>query len=262
METLSTAETPSTPRRRFHTRLVPTLLLRPRRAYGEIVHLERPSWLTPLLILTVAALLPVLAVGRVRQQAGAFGAESLPPDFQYYSVEQQAQFMQALESTRSPTFLYLLPGVGAVAVVWIGWLITGGVLHLVSTILGGRSTSLAVLNIAAWAGLPFALRAALRAGFILLAGRAIAGPGLAGFVASDSTGVLLFGRQLLATIEVYLIWHMVLLGLGLTALGGLTRGKVVASVAVTEVVALLVQAIPSAILASLAGLTIVRPFLF
>lgn len=260
-------ETPSTAggalsRRRFHLRLVPTLFIRPRRAFAQIVHLDRPSWLTPLLILSLAALLPVLALGRVRQQAGAFGAESLPPDFQYYTPEQQAQFMQALESTRSPTFLYLLPGVGAVAVVWLGWLITGGVLHLVSTILGGRSTSLSVLNIAAWSGLPLALRAALRAGFILLAGRGIAGPGLAGFVASDATGLALFGRQVLATMDIYLIWHLVLLGIGLAALGGLSRGKVVASVAVTEVIALLVQAIPAAIAASLAGLTIVRPFLF
>jgi hypothetical protein len=55
---------------------------------------------------------------------------------------------------------------------------------------------------------------------------------------------------------------MILLGLGLAALGGLTRGKIVASVAATEVVTLLVQAIPAAIAASLAGLTIVRPFLF
>jgi len=262
METPSTGGEGTTPRRRFHFRLVPTLFLRPRRAYGEIIRLDRPSWLTPLLILSLAALLPVAALGRVRQQAGAFGAESLPPDYQYYTPEQQAQFMQALESTRSPTFLYLLPSVGAVAVVWLGWLITGGVLHLVSTILGGRSTSLAVLNIAAWSGLPFALRATLRAGFILLAGRAINGPGLAGFIASDSAGVVLFARQLLATFDIYLVWHMVLLGLGLAALAGLTRGKVIASVAVTEIVALLVQAIPAAILASLAGLTIVRPFLF
>jgi hypothetical protein len=54
----------------------------------------------------------------------------------------------------------------------------------------------------------------------------------------------------------------VLLGLGLAALGGLSTGKIVASVAVTEVVALLVQAIPSALAASLGGLTVVRPFLF
>jgi hypothetical protein len=103
METPSPAAA-SVPRRRFHFRLVPTIFVRPRRAYAEIVHLERPSWLTPLLILSLAALLPVLAAGRVRQQAGAFGPESLPPDFQYYTPEQQAQFMQALESTRSPTF--------------------------------------------------------------------------------------------------------------------------------------------------------------
>jgi hypothetical protein len=36
---------------------------------------------------------------------------------------------------------------------------------------------------------------------------------------------------------------MILLGLGLAALGGLTAAKIVASVAATEVVALLVQAI-------------------
>jgi len=69
-------------------------------------------------------------------------------------------------------------------------------------------------------------------------------------------------RQLLAAIDIYVIWHVVLLGVGLLALGGLSRGKVVASVAATEAVALLLQAVPAAILASLAGLTIVRPFLF
>ena len=76
METPSPVGAAPTPRRRFHFRLVPPLFLRPRRAYGEIVRLERPSWLTPLLILSLAALLPVLALGRVRQQAGAFGADS------------------------------------------------------------------------------------------------------------------------------------------------------------------------------------------
>lgn len=262
MKTASSVGGPPPPRRRFHFRLVPTLFIRPRRAFGEIVRLDRPSWLTPLLILSLAALLPVLAAGRVRQNAGAFGPESLPPDFQYYTPEQQAQFMQALESTRSPTFLYLLPGVGAVAVVWLGWLITGGVAHLVSTILGGRSTSLSFLDIAGWSGLPFALRAVVRAGFVLLAGRTIAGPGMAGFIDAEAAGALLYLRQALATFDIYWVWHMALLGLGLAALGGLSRGKVIATVVVTEVVALLVQAIPAAIAASLAGLTIVRPFLF
>lgn len=262
METPSLDGGAPPPRRRFHFRLVPTILIRPRRAFASIVRLARPSWLTPLLLLSVAALLPVLASGRVRQQAGTLGPESLPPDFQYYSPEQQAQFMQALESTRSPTFLYLLPAVAALAVVWLGWLITGAVAHLASTILGGRSTSLAVLEVAGWSGLPFALRALVRAGFILLAGRALTGPGLSGFIDAEASGALLYLRQGLATVDLYWVWHVALLGLGLAALGGLSRGKVIASVAVTEVVALLVQAIPSALAASLGGLTIVRPFLF
>jgi len=262
MEIGSETAEASQAQRRYHFRLVPATLVRPRRAFGSIVRLERPSWLTPLLVLSIAALFPVLATGRVRQQTGGLGPESLPPDFQYYSAEQQAQFMQALESTRSSTFLYLLPAVGSLVVVWLGWLITGGILHLASTILGGRSTSTAVLNIAAWAGVPFAVRFLIRGVFILLAGRAIAAPGLAGFVGADASGLLQFVRQLLGLIDVYLLWHLALLGVGLAALGGLSRGKVAASVIVTEIVALLVQAIPAAIAASFAGLTIIRPFYF
>jgi hypothetical protein len=104
METPSPAVAASVPRRRFHFRLVPTIFVRPRRAYAEIVHLERPSWLTPLLILSLATLLPVLAAGRVRQQAGAFGPESLPPDFQFYSPEHRRSSCRR-SSRRSPTFV-------------------------------------------------------------------------------------------------------------------------------------------------------------
>ncbi len=261
MDTISEAPGDSQAQQRFLFRLVPAILVRPRRTFAVVVRLERPSWLTPLLVVSIAALFPVLTTGRVRQQAGGFGPESLPPDFQYYSAEQQAQFTQALESTRSPTFLYVLPAVSSLVTVWLGWLITGGVLHLASTILGGRSTSLAVLNIAGWAGLPFAVRFLVRGGFTLLAGRAIAAPGLAGFVGADA-GFLQFIRQLLGLIDVYFFWHMALLGIGLAALGGLSRGKVAASVIATEVIALLVQAIPAAIAASFAGLTIIRPFYF
>ena len=262
MEAASDSDGASQPQRRFSFRLVPTTLVRPRRAFNTIVRLDRPSWLTPLVVLSIAALVPVLAAGRVRQQAGGLGPESFPPDFQYYSAEQQAQFTQALESTRSPTFLYVLPAVGSLVVVWLGWLITGGVLHLASTILGGRSASAAVLNIAAWAGLPFAVRFLIRGSFIQLAGRGIAAPGLSGFIGADTSGLLLFVRQLLGLIDVYLLWHLALLGIGLAALGGLSRGKVVASVIATEVIALLVQAIPATIAASFAGLTIIRPFYF
>jgi hypothetical protein len=259
METTSAAPAAPPPR---PFRLVPSLFFRPRRTFSEVIGRGRPSWVTPILVLSLSALLPVLALGRVRQQTGAAGEQSLPPDFQYYTPQQQAQFMQAMQSTQSPTFVYVLPAVGAVAVVWLGWLITGSVLHLASTLLGGRSTSMAVLNVTAWAGLPLALRSAVRAGFILLAGRGLAAPGLAGFVPSEVTGLALFGRQLLGAVDVYLIWHIVLLGLGLSALGGLSRGKVALSVALTEIVALLLLAIPGAIAASLAGLTIIRPFLF
>lgn len=242
--------------------LVPALLVRPRRTFRALVQVERPTWLAPLLVISVCALLYVGASGWVRQRASLSGADPLPPDFQYYSPSQQAQYLQALEATRSPMFLYLLPSVATLSQVWLGWLITGGVLHLGSTILGGRSSSANVLSAAAWSGLPFAVRFVVRAGFVLLAGRTIASTGLSGFGADSAQAAAVFAREVLALVDVYLIWHIALLAAGMAALGGLTRSKIAASVALTEAIALLLQAVPATIFTSLAGLTIIRPFFF
>ncbi len=254
-------ETPAMGGRRLLLQ-VPALVFRPRRTLARLARADRPTWLTPLLVISACALLYVAVSGYVRHQASLSGADPLPPDFQYYSPAQQAQFLQALEATRSPTFLYLLPGVATVAQVWLGWLITGAVMHLGSTIVGGRSSSTSVLSVTAWSGLPFAIRYLVRAGFVLLAGRTVAAAGLSGFGAELAVGAALFARSLLGLVDVYLLWHISLLVLGMSALGGLTGRKIALSVALTEVVALLLQAVPTTILASLSGLTIIRPFFF
>jgi hypothetical protein len=241
---------------------VPALLVRPRRTLSNLVRVDRPTWLAPLLVISVCALLYVGASGWVRQRASLSGQDPLPPDFQWYTPSQQAQYLRALEATRSPTFVYLLPGLATLAQVWLGWLITGGVLHMGSTVLGGRSGSASVLSIAAWAGLPFAVRFLVRSGFVLASGHAIEAAGLSGFGAESARGEALFLRELLALLDVYLIWHIGLLAAGMAALGGMSRGKIAASVALTEIVALLVQAVPATIFSSLAGLTIIRPFFF
>ena len=61
------------------------------------------------------------------------------------------------------------------------------------------------LNVVAWAGLVFALRDVLRVIFMLIAGHAIASPGLSAFSGN------LFVSKLLANVDLFLAWHIFLL---------------------------------------------------
>jgi Zn-dependent alcohol dehydrogenase len=82
------------------------------------------------------------------------------------------------------------------------------------------------LNVVAWASLPFALRDLLRIVFMLSTGHAILSPGLSGFVSTPG-----FLAELLARLDIFLIWNVVLLALGLGITDSLPRGKALAGVA-------------------------------
>ncbi|HEX9091065.1 MAG TPA: Yip1 family protein, partial [Anaerolineales bacterium] len=169
-------------RKRIHLEWVLPVLFRPRSAFQKIAEQTRAVWLTPMLILSLAILAQVLIAGPTKQAAAQSGAGALPQDFQYYSPEQQAQFLQAQQATSSPVFIYAFPSITGLAGVWVGWLLVSGLIHLVLTLLGGRGDMGAALNVVAWSGLPYAIRALVRGGYILAAHHLVTTPGLSGFV--------------------------------------------------------------------------------
>ena len=250
------------PPRRWHVDLIAGVLLRPRRALAQIAALGHDSWLTPMVLLTVTALLAVLVAGPLRKAEVLSGEVTLPPGFEYYSPEQQAQFYQAQQARAGDTFVYVFPALGGAARVWTGWLVTASLLHLGLTLFGVRGTLRLALSRVAWAGLPFAVRDLVRVLYMLAARRLIAAPGLSGLMASAEG----FGGQLalgiLGLLDLYLVWHVVLLVLGVRAEADPGPRKAWASVLATELVLLLVQAAPAAAAAQLSSLTIIRPFLF
>lgn len=248
--------------RPWHLDWLAGVLIHPRRVFPQIAAETGANWLTPLLLISLTALLLVAVSGPLRQQQASLAANNLPPDFQYYSPEQQAQMQQALASSASANFIYIFPAAAAIAKVWLGWLVVGGVLHLALTILGGRASSRSVLNMVAWAGLPFALRDLVRIAAILAGGQLIAQPGLSGLAPAEGGAAVTFLAQLLASIDLYWIWHVVLLVIAVRSEADPGRGKALASVVITQAVALLLLALPGYVSVQLNNLTIIRPFLF
>jgi hypothetical protein len=199
-------------------------------------------------------------VGRIKNQAASLGEITYPPD--YYTAEQQAQYMQAIQSTQGPVFVYVLPAISALLGVWIGWLILGGVLHLVTTLFGGRGNTALSMNIVAWSSLPLALREFIQIIYILITKKIISNPGLSGFSSIGDSGLPLFIGQILKLIDIYLVWQIVLLILGIRVSTGLNPTKSIFSVIISVLIILLLQTGLSYLGSILGNLTIARPFFF
>ncbi len=243
------------PARRFDFARLKAMLLRPRQVFQEMASEARATWLTPMLVLTVTAILVVIVAGYLKSRAAMMGEIQLPQDWQYWSPDMQKNYMQAQQATQGPVFMYVMPLIQSLAGLWVGWLLLGALLHFGSTLLGGRGSMQGALNIVAWASLPFAVRDLLRIVFMLSAGHAITSPGLSGFVTTAG-----FVAQLLTHLDIFLIWNVILLIIGFAIADSLPRAKAVTGVLVIMVLVLLAQAGLGALGASLGGTAVQRPF--
>ena len=244
-----------TPTRRFDFSRILPVLIRPRQTFREMAAEARPSWLTPMLVLSITALLVILVAGYLKTRAAMMGEVTLPPDWQWWTPEMQNNYMQAQQATQGKTFMYIIPLVGAWTGLWLGWVLVGGLLHLGSTLLGGRGTMQGALNVVAWASLPFAIRDILKVIYMLSSGHAIGSPGLSGF--ANSAGFL---PQLLSRLDIFVIWYIVLLIIGAAIFDGLSRGKAVVDVLVVILLVLLAQAGLGTLVSGMGGQAIQRPF--
>jgi hypothetical protein len=247
--------------RRFHFDWLLPALFRPRDIFARLAALGRPAWLTPILVLTITGLLAVAAAGPIKIANAQSGQVELPPGFEYWTPEQQAQYYQAQQATSGPVFVYVFPAILVVLRVWFGWLIMGGILHLILTMLGGRGSTLGALNIVAWASLPFALRDLVQAGFMLVE-KQIPNSGLEGYAPAGEGLLPAIAAEVLARVTLYGLWYVILLVIGVRVAGGLTGGKALAGVLIALLVTLLLGILPGVILRQLTGLDVVRPFFF
>jgi len=148
--------------------------------------------------------------------------------------DMQNNYMQAQQVSQSNVLIYVMPLIGSLLVLWVGWLVLAGTLHLGSTLLGGRGSMQGALNVTAWAILPFALRDILCAIYMLASSHTITSPSLSGFATSA------FMVQFLAHTDIFMLWCVILLVVGFSVADGLSRGK--ATVGVVLVVILLLSA--------------------
>ncbi len=238
--------------RKLHWEWVFPLFFKPRATLEKVSGQEKGVWLTPLLILCTLAVIAVLVAGPISQQAALSGG-NLPPDFQYWLPEEQERYLASQASMTGPVSLYVFPALGVVAGIFIRWFLLGSILHLILTLAGSRSSNTSALNLVGWASLPLALRSLVQIIGMLTSRSLISKPGLSGFAAADATGATAFLGAILALVDIYLIWQIILLLVGVVPMSRLAKGKAWVLTLVAVAILLSLAALPGFISASLSG---------
>jgi hypothetical protein len=259
---MSNSENDTTKTTRLQLNLIPTFLFHPSIGFSKLTTIRRNSWLAPILITSLAVILCILTTGWLKQQTALTGNIDLPPDFDYFTPEQQAQYVQATQATQSPIFIYVLPLTGSLLGLWLMWLLIGGTLHLTTTLFGGRGGTAASMNLVAWSYLPFALRNFIRFIYMIISRRLIESPGLSGFISSTETNWSMIMATLFGLIDIYLIWHIILLVMGVKITSGLSTVKSIGSVLITILFTVGLQVSAQFLITKLSNLSVTRPFFF
>lgn len=241
-------------KKKLHFEWLWPLLIRPKKTIEEIVKQDKSVWLTPLLVISILAILAGLIANPIRRTEIVTGA-NLPENFQYYSSDQQAEFMNAQATQSSALFTLVFPVLGSLLGIWVGWFLLSSIFHLVLTLTGSRASNIHSYNLIGWSMLPIGVRTLVQILAMLFSHSLVHASGLAGFIDGSAGGGLAFLYGFLGQIDVYFVWQVVLILLGVIPLSGLARAKAWTATAISVAILMVLLSLPHILSTALSGLS-------
>jgi hypothetical protein len=181
------------------------------------------AWVKPALLVLVglavfsvvtAPLTSELALRQAQQQMA-----SLPP-------QQAEQAAAQVERFTSPPVMAGFSIVGGLVALAVIWLLGAGVLYFLGLVAGSEANFGQSFAILTWSWLPYALRNLVLAAYVAYKGQMI-NQGLSFLVATGDqikdAANWLYG--LLSQIDLFYLWHLILVIVGLAAVGRLSKTK-------------------------------------
>ena len=177
-----------------------------------------PLWLAPVLIILVASIIVTVVSAPLlsevsRQQA----EEQVPAQMASLPEEQAEQMRSTMDTFTSPLFLAAMGIALSILGLILTWLFRGALLFFIAYLLGTDNRYIQMVTLVLWSWLPFALRDLVQTIYVLLNGQVVLNRGLSFLVAGSDqaphAGNLLNG--FLGQIDVFLVWHLLLVGIGI-----------------------------------------------
>ena len=223
--------------------LLASMVDRPAKALAH-VNDRRWLWLAPAVILVVGIVIHNVATAPANATIAAREIQrqmlDLPP-------EQAEMVSQQVETFSSPLFIGGMGiGTGIVGLA-IAWLLAAGTLYFLGLVAGGDVDFGLTFALVAWSWLPFFLRGLTQMAYVLYTNSPLFNQGLAFLVSSgeptqDAANWLYLA---LAQVDLFSLWHVVLVFVGLTALARFSRSKAATVTAGYIVLSLAFRLIPA-----------------
>ena len=201
------------------------VLLWPRRTFERLREAERGHWwlvfvlaLIVLVFNTVATVPVQVAVQQAvfEEQMGQLG--DLPP-------EQQAQIEQTQRIFSSTAMLSAIGTLTGIVGLVLGYAVRAGVLFLLGLALGGHASFKQVWRMAVWATLPLVIGNLVGAVVVLATGQFPAAGLTYIYTDAELASVSPIVQSILGSIDLYVVWSLVLIAVGMAATARLSRAK-------------------------------------
>lgn len=183
--------------------------------------MEKPRWslwLAPALVIVVSLIIvTAVSAPALSELSKEQAAQQMEAQMGSLSGEQGEQVQRTVETFTSPLFLAATAITFGILGLILTWLFRGAVLFFISYLLGTDNRYIQMVTLVLWTWLPFALRDLVQAIYVALNGQLAVHRGLSFLVATSDqahgAGNLLYG--ILSQIDVFLVWHLVLVAIGL-----------------------------------------------
>jgi hypothetical protein len=209
------------------------------RAVGEQ---PRHRWLLPfvLMIAGIVCLSVVTASYTAQGTAGQMRRQEAA-----VTSPQQAEAARPPTMFTNPVLRRVIPAAARLLGGLLAWVLFAGALYVVGLVAGGKAGYGQVFAVVSWSWIPYILRDFFQAGYIFATGQLIRLPGLAFLAATGNAADPLY--LALAQVDIFLLWHLLLIGLGMAALNRFGRGKTLLIVLVYLLIVIGVALIPALI---------------
>ncbi len=177
-------------------------------------------WLIPAILL-IAGLALEVAI------SAPLTAELSAQEMQRMSLQMTEEQREMMTNMASPTMI-AVSGIafGAITMI-IAWLFRSAVLHFATVTVGSDGKFSAMFSVVLWTQLPFFLGNLTRVAYVLINNRLVAHNGLS-FLATTGDRIANARNLLyifLARIDLFLLWHLFLLVMGVAAVTHFSRRK-------------------------------------
>jgi hypothetical protein len=217
------------------------VLIRPRATFEKLRTAKRGYWWVVFVLAALATF--VLALASTAAQRSTI--QAVVQSGSVEGVEMPANMAQT-----ATTFALVGGTIGGILSTLFGYVLLTLLIFGAGMIQGGKATFQQVFTMSVWTTLPYVIRSLVQAVASLVTGAAPT-PGLSGVLTTAEAASMPILAAVLTRIDIYMVWSLVLLVIGVGVVYRLSRGKTLLIVAIYVVVTLVLVVASTALFSSI-----------